>query len=195
MSPDVPLILASSSRYRAELLARLRLPFRQASPDLDERALPGEGAGALARRLARAKAEAIGRGDPQAWVLGSDQVADCDGALLGKPGGREPAREQLRRMAGRETRFLTAVSLYRHADGAHFAALDETRVQLRALDDAAIERYLDAEPAYDCAGSAKIEALGISLCEAVHSEDPTALIGLPLIATARLLRQAGFVLP
>ena len=195
MSPDAPLILASSSRYRAELLARLRLPFRQASPDVDERALPGEAAAALARRLARAKAETLGRVHPQAWVLGSDQVADCEGTLLGKPGDRENARAQLRRMAGRETRFLTAVSLYRHADGQHHAALDETRVQLRALDEAEIERYLDAEPAYDCAGSAKIEALGISLCEAVNSADPTALIGLPLIATARLLRQAGFALP
>lgn len=195
MSPDASLILASSSRYRAELLGRLRLPFRQASPDVDEQALPGEDAEALACRLARAKAEVLGRADPQAWVLGSDQVADCEGVLIGKPGSRERAGEQLRRMAGRETRFLTAVSLYRHADGAHHAALDETRVQLRALDEAEIERYLDAEPAYDCAGSAKIEALGISLCEAVRSSDPTALIGLPLIATARLLRQAGFALP
>lgn len=195
MSLAAPLILASSSRYRAELLGRLRLAFRQASPDVDERALPGEGAETLARRLAQAKAEALGRAHPEAWILGSDQVADCAGTLLGKPGDRDRAREQLRRMAGRESRFLTAVSLYRHADGAHYAALDETRVQLRALDDAEIERYLDAEPAYDCAGSAKIEALGISLCEAVHSSDPTALIGLPLIATARLLRQAGFALP
>ena len=195
MSLAAPLILASSSRYRAELLGRLRLAFRQASPDVDERALPGEGAETLARRLAQAKAEALGRVHPEAWILGSDQVADCGGGLLGKPGDRDRAREQLRRMAGRETRFLTAVSLYRHADGAHYAALDETRVQLLALGDTEIERYLDAEPAYDCAGSAKIEALGISLCEAVHSTDPTALIGLPLIATARLLRQAGFVLP
>lgn len=195
MSLPARLILASSSRYRAELLARLRLPFEQASPDLDESPLTDESGPNLARRLAQAKARAIAETDPGAWVLGSDQVADCEGQLLGKPGNRVGAAGQLRRMAGRQTRFLTAVALCRAADGTLWTHLDETVVRLRPLTELDITRYLDAEPAYDCAGSAKIEALGISLCDEVLGRDPTALIGLPLIATAQLLRQAGFQLP
>lgn len=195
MSHPAPLILASGSRYRAELLGRLRLPFTQASPNLDESARPGESGRDLALRLAQAKARVIAERHPGAWVIGSDQVADCEGRLLGKPGNRERAARQLRQLAGRQTRFLTAVALCRAGGDPAWTHLDETSVRLRPLSDAEIDRYLDAEPAFDCAGSAKIEALGISLCDEVVSHDPTALIGLPLIATARLLRRAGFALP
>jgi septum formation protein len=188
-----PLILASGSRYRAELLARLRLPFTQRSPDVDETARQHESAIALARRLAACKAEAIACEYPDAWVIGSDQVASCRGRLLGKPGSREQAIEQLRWMSGQQTQFVTAVSLVRGAT--RYRALDTTLVRLRKLSRAEIVRYVEAEPALDCAGSAKIEGLGISLCAEVQSLDPTALIGLPLIATAKLLRKAGFLLP
>lgn len=188
-----PLILASSSRYRAELLARLHLPFTQQSPEVDETARPRESAAALARRLAASKAAAIARGHPEAWVIGSDQVASCRGRLLGKPGSRQQAIAQLRWMSGQHTEFVTAVSL--RQGETHYRALDTTRVRLRKLGRAEIERYVEAEPALDCAGSAKIEGLGISLCGEVQSLDPTALIGLPLIATAKLLRKAGFLLP
>lgn len=195
MSSSARLILASGSRYRAELLARLRLAFDQASPDVDESPLPGESAPELAQRLALTKAEAIASRHPEAWVIGSDQVAVCEGRLLGKPGGREQAREQLRWMSGKTTHFHTAVALRRQQPRAQQTALDQTSVRMRPLSEAEIERYLDAEPAYDCAGSAKIEGLGISLCAEVQSRDPTALIGLPLIATAELLRGAGFTSP
>lgn len=195
MSSSARLILASGSRYRAELLARLRLRFEQASPDVDETALPGESGPELARRLAVAKAEAIASRHPEAWVIGSDQVAVCEGRLLGKPGSREQAGEQLRFLAGKTTHFYTAVVLRRRQPSVQQAALDQTTVRMRALSEAEIERYLDAEPAYDCAGSAKIEGLGISLCAEVQSRDPTALIGLPLIACAELLRGVGLPLP
>jgi septum formation protein len=190
-SANPALRLASTSRYRAELLARLRLPFTTGAPDLDESAQSGEGAAALTRRLARAKAQKLAAADT--WVLGSDQAAECEGRLLGKPGSHARAVEQLRFAAGREVRFHTAVALL-GADRCLEAA-DVTTVRFRALDDATIERYLAAEPAYDCAGSFKCEGLGITLFERIDSSDPTALVGLPLIATARLLREAGFVLP
>ncbi|MBN8716687.1 MAG: septum formation inhibitor Maf [Stenotrophomonas sp.] len=190
------LVLASTSRYRRELLQRLRLPFDSARPGVDETARPGEAPHALAQRLARAKAEAIAQTlhGADAWVLGSDQVADLDGTPLGKPGGHAAALTQLRAMAGRSVRFHTAVCLA-HPDGRRLHDVDLTAVQLRALDDAEIACYVDAEQPFDCAGSFKSEGLGIVLFEAIDSRDPTALIGLPLIATARLLRQAGFVLP
>ncbi|MCR6496812.1 Maf family nucleotide pyrophosphatase [Thermomonas sp. S9] len=190
------LVLASTSRYRRELLQRLRLPFDSARPEVDEAARPGEAPHALAQRLAQAKAEAIAQTlhGADAWVLGSDQVADLDGTPLGKPGGRAAALAQLRAMAGRSVRFHTAVCLA-HPDGRRLHDVDLTAVRLRALEDAEIARYVDAEQPYDCAGSFKSEGLGIVLFEAIDSRDPTALIGLPLIATARLLRQAGFPLP
>lgn len=190
------LVLASTSRYRRELLQRLRLPFDAARPDVDETALPGEAPRALAQRLARAKAQAVAQrlAGEDVWVLGSDQVADLDGQALGKPGGRMAAQAQLRAMAGRRVRFHTALCLAR-PDGRQLDGADLTEVQLRALDDAEIARYIDAEEPYDCAGSFKSEGLGIVLFEAIETRDPTALIGLPLIATARLLRQAGFALP
>jgi septum formation protein len=187
------LVLASTSAYRRELLARLRLPFEVVRPDTDETPHSGETPAALARRLAAAKAAAVASLHPDAWVLGSDQVAELDGVGLGKPGGRAPAIAQLAAMSGREVAFRTAVCLV-GAGGSH-SALDTTLVRFRALDAGDIERYVDAERPFDCAGSFKSEGLGIALFESVESTDPSALVGLPLIAVARLLRQAGFQLP
>jgi septum formation protein len=189
------LVLASTSRYRKELLGRLRLPFEVASPEVDETPRPDETPHALANRLAMAKAhEVAGRFGEDAWVLGSDQVADLDGLPLGKPGGRNTAIAQLRAMSGRVVRFHTVICLA-HADGRAFVDCDLTEVHLRSLGNGEIERYLDAEQPYDCAGSFKSESLGITLFEAIENRDPSALVGLPLIATCRLLRLAGFVLP
>jgi len=189
------LTLASTSRYRRELLERLRLPFDVARPEVDETALPGESPLALATRLAEAKAQAVAQalGD-DGWALGSDQVADLGGKALGKPGGRDAAIAQLRAMSGGVVHFHTALCLA-HADGRALAAIDLTEVRFRALTDAEIERYVDAEQPFDCAGSFKSEGLGIALFESIDNRDPTALIGLPLIATCTLLRQAGFLLP
>ena len=187
------LILASTSAYRRDLLQRLRLPFDCARPQVDEAALPGESPAALARRLARAKATAVAARHPDAWVIGSDQVADLDGQVLGKPGGRAAAIAQLTAMAGREVDFHTAVCLCR--GDRTLDAADLTRVRLRPLATDDIERYVDAEQPFDCAGSFKCEGLGIALFEAIETRDPTALVGLPLIALAGLLREAGFALP
>lgn len=186
------LILASTSVYRRELLARLQLDFDTVRPEVDEQAQPGESPSALASRLAVEKAAAVAARFPAAWVIGSDQVADLDGQPLGKPGSRERANAATA-MSGHTVRFHTAVSLVGPERQLH--ALDLTEVQLRALTSAEIERYLDAEPALDCAGSFKCEGLGISLFDAIRSQDPTALVGLPLIALARLLREAEFDLP
>jgi len=189
------LILASTSRYRRELLGRLNLPFDVASPDVDETPRPGETPHALANRLAVAKAHDVAsRQSGDVRALGSDQVADLDGLPLGKPGGRDAAIAQLRAMSGRVVRFHTAICLA-HADGRAFAECDLTAAHVRALEDGEIERYVDAEQPYDCAGSFKSEGLGITLFEAIDNRDPSALVGLPLIATCRLLRRAGFVLP
>lgn len=187
------LILASTSPYRRELLARLRLDFEVASPDVDESPLPGESPATLAQRLAMAKGFAIAARMPQAWVIGSDQVADLDGRALGKSGGRAAAIGQLQAMSGRVVAFRTAVCVMRA--GIHFAEIDTTLVRFRTLDPAEIARYVDAEHPFDCAGSFKSEGLGIALFDAIEAQDPTALVGLPLIATARLLRQAGYSLP
>lgn len=188
------LVLASTSPYRRELLARLRLPFDVARPEVDETPHADEAPAALAERLAAAKAVAVAAAMPGTWSLGSDQVADLDGRPLGKAGGRAAAIGQLRAMSGREVVFHTAVCLAR--DGhPPMAAADRTRVRFRVLADAEIGRYVDAEQPYDCAGSFKCEGLGIALFESIASDDPTALVGLPLIATARLLRRAGFAVP
>ncbi|MGN6513961.1 MAG: Maf family protein [Lysobacteraceae bacterium] len=187
------LVLASTSRYRRELLERLRLPFEVARPEVDETPLPDESPAALARRLAGAKAAAVA-GGTDAWVIGSDQVACLDGRPLGKPGSVEAAVAQLRGMSGRAVEFLTAVCVA-HRSGHAFHALDTTTVRFRSLDADAIARYVAAEQPLDCAGSFKSEGLGIALFDAIETVDPTALVGLPLIATARLLRQAGFTLP
>lgn len=190
-----PLILASTSRYRAELLGRLRLPFTQAAPKVDERPKPGETAEKLAARLARAKAQAVSAAQPGCVVIGSDQAASCMNRMIGKPGDRASACEQLAFMSGRSVMFVTGLALVGLDLPRPLAALDVTIAKLRRLKDADIERYVDAEPAFDCAGSFKMEGLGITLFEEIQSRDPTALIGLPLIATARLLRKAGYVLP
>ncbi|MBV8033840.1 Maf family nucleotide pyrophosphatase [Roseateles sp.] len=183
------LILASTSRYRRELLTRLHLPFEAIAPAVDEAALPGEVPAALAERLALAKARAVAALRPDAVVIGSDQVADLGGEAIGKPGTHEAAAAQLRRMSGREVVFQTAVAVV--APGLAAIERAEVRVRFRELDDAAIEAYLRADRPYDCAGSAKVESLGIALLEAVESDDPTALVGLPLIRTCALLRRAG----
>jgi septum formation protein len=187
------LILASTSPYRRELLARLRLPFDTARPEVDEAPWPGETLAATAQRLAVAKADAIARREPGAWVIGSDQVAELDGRALGKPGGRDAAIAQLAAMSGRAARFSTALCVQH--DDLRLQALDTTVVRFRDLHSDEIARYVDAEQPFDCAGSFKSEGLGIALFDAIESRDPTALIGLPLIATARLLREAGFALP
>ena len=189
------LILASTSRYRREMLQRLALPFDVAKPDVDETPLPGESALSLAVRLGRAKAQAVADNcDDDSWALGSDQTADALGDILGKPGQRDAAIAQLQAMSGKRVRFHTSLALA-HRDGRVFEALDLTEVTVRALSDDEIERYVDTEQPFDCAGSFKSEGLGIALFEAIDNRDPTALIGLPLIATARLLRLAGFRLP
>lgn len=187
------LILASTSPYRRELLSRLRLAFDTAAPAVDEAARAGEAPATLAVRLARSKAAAVARDFPGAIVIGSDQVADLDGSALGKPGHRAACVAQLQAMSGRSVAFHTAVCV--HVDARSDAAVDTTRVRFRKLSSAEIARYTDAEQPFDCAGGFKVEGLGIALFEAVESSDPTALIGLPLIATARLLRAAGVLVP
>lgn len=188
------LILASTSVYRRDLLARLGLAFDTVRPDTDEAALPDEAPSALAQRLAQAKAVAVAALHPLAWVLGSDQVAELDGQALGKPGGRDAAIAQLAAMSGRKVHFHTGVCLSRVGTPSH-VVLDTTTVHFRPLLADEIARYVDAEQPYDCAGSFKSEGLGIALFDTIKSRDPTALIGLPLIATAGLLRAAGFALP
>jgi septum formation protein len=190
----VRLILASTSAYRRELLARLRLPFDIARPETDEAPQPDEPPRSLALRLAEAKALAVAAKEPEAWVLGSDQVAELDGRPLGKPGGYEVAAAQLASMSGREVVFHTGLCLAR-AGGITHVECDRTVVRFRTLGADEIARYLETEQPFDCAGSFKSEGLGISLFDAIESADPTALIGLPLIATARLLREAGYALP
>ncbi|CAM8661498.1 Maf Nucleotide-binding protein implicated in inhibition of septum formation [Comamonadaceae bacterium] len=185
------LVLGSTSVYRRELLARLRLPFTVAAPDVDETPLPGEAPAALARRLALAKARAVADLHPDCIVIGSDQVADLHGQPLGKPGTHDRAVAQLQAMRGQTVIFQTAVAVVCKASGFVQEDLAPVRVQFRDLGDAEIEQYLRAETPYDCAGSAKSEGLGISLLEAIDNDDPTALVGLPLIRTCRMLRAAG----
>ena len=189
-----PLVLGSTSRYRRELLQRLGLPFEVDGPDVDETPLAGEAPAALARRLALAKARAVAQRHPQALVIGSDQVADLNGEPLGKPGNHERAVAQLRRMRGQVVVFQTALSVVCLESGFEASELAEVRVRFRPLSDDAIETYLRAEQPYDCAGSAKSEGLGIALLEAIDNDDPTALVGLPLIRTCQLLRRAGLPL-
>lgn len=190
-SPSRKLVLGSTSVYRRELLARLRLPFIIAAPDVDETPLPGEAPAALARRLALAKARAVADLHPDCIVIGSDQVADLHGQPLGKPGTHDRAVAQLQAMRGHTVIFQTAVAVVCKASGFVQEDLAPVRVQFRDLGDAEIEQYLRAETPYDCAGSAKSEGLGISLLEAIDNDDPTALVGLPLIRTCRMLRAAG----
>jgi len=188
-----PLILASTSVYRRELLERLRIPFEVVSPKVDETPLAGESTLDLSLRLARAKAAAVSKTHPDAWVIGSDQVADLCGAAIGKPGNFERAMAQLQLMRGQTVTFHTALCLMK--GGAQTTLCVPTEVTFRKLSDDLLEAYLLAEEPYDCAGSAKSEGLGISLLESIKSDDPTALIGLPLIALTSLLRDAGFAIP
>lgn len=191
MTDRPPLILASTSRYRRELLERLRLPFTVEAPGVDETAGPGETPPELARRLALAKARAVAQRHPQAVVIGSDQVADLDGAAIGKPGTHAVATEQLLRMSGRRVVFQTALAVVCAATEFESVDLAAVTVQFRTLSPEEVERYLRLDEPYDCAGSARSESLGVALLEAIHSDDPTALVGLPLIRTAALLRRAG----
>lgn len=184
-------MLGSTSPYRRELLSRLRLPFEVASPDVDETALPGEAPAVLARRLAIAKARAVAARFPHAAVIGSDQVADLDGRALGKPGSHDNAVAQLRLMRGKTVIFHTAVAVLCLASGFEQTDVAAVRVVFRNYGDAEIESYLQAEAPYDCAGSARSEGLGIAMLDAIESDDPSALVGLPLIRTARMLRAAG----
>lgn len=195
--PRPTLILASSSRYRRELLQRLHLPFKVQAPDVDETPRLREAPALLAQRLAAAKADAVAAScsDADVVVIGSDQVADLQGQPLGKPGSHARATEQLRAMRGQRVHFHTAVTVLRPHTGYARTLLAPVTVHFRALADDEIERYLAAEQPYDCAGSAKAEALGITLLQSIESDDPTALIGLPLIRTCALLREAGLQLP
>ena len=193
----VDLVLASTSPYRRDLLTRLRLPFRVLPANVEETASAGETPPALASRLALAKARAVAAECPNALIIGSDQVADLDGRALGKPGSIDAAQAQLAASSGRTLLFHTAVCLLdtRTDPAVANTEADATRVVFRSLDEAAIARYVAAERPLDCAGSFKAEGLGISLFERIESRDPTALVGLPLIALARLLRAAGLTLP
>ena len=188
------LILGSTSPYRRELLQRLRLPFDVQRPEVDETPYVGETPEALAQRLALAKAQAVAQRFPHAIVIGSDQVADLNGEPLGKPGNHANAVAQLQRMRGQSVVFQTAVSVVCLATGFEQTELAQVKVQFRHVSDVAIEAYLQAEQPYDCAGSAKSEGLGIALLERIDNQDPTALVGLPLILTCRLLRAAGMPL-
>ncbi len=185
------LILGSTSRYRRELLQRLGIPFDIVAPDVDETALPNEATHAMAMRLALAKARAVALLHPSALVIGSDQVADLHGQALGKPGNHRRATEQLQRMRGQTVVFQTAVAVVCQELNFEQVALAPVVVQFRELSDAEIESYLLRETPYDCAGSAKSEGLGIALLDSIQSDDPTALIGLPLIRTCAMLRAAG----
>jgi len=187
------LILASTSVYRKELLSRFGIPFEVVSPQVDETPLAGESTQALALRLAKAKAAAVAKIHPEAWVIGSDQVADLCGAAIGKPGNFERAFSQLQLMRGSIVTFYTALCLMN--GGSETSLCIPTEVKFRNLKDDVLEAYLHAEEPYDCAGSAKSEGMGIALLEYIRSDDPTALIGLPLIALSGLLRDAGFTIP
>lgn len=196
MSPTnrgLTLVLASTSHYRRALLERLKIPFQTIAPEVDETPLSGEAPAATALRLAVEKARSARA--PHALIIGSDQVACCDGRRLDKPGHRAGARAQLHHASGKSVDFVTAVALFNSDTGHTRTHAVTTVVRFRELDAAEIERYLDAEPAFDCAGSAKAEGLGIALIDSIQSTDPTALIGLPLIALAAMLRAEGLLIP
>jgi 7-methyl-GTP pyrophosphatase len=194
--PSAPvLILASTSVYRRELLARLSVPFEVRRPEVAEDGRANEGPAQRAERLARAKAEAVAALAPGAVVIGADQVAACEGAILDKPGDAATARRQLRLQSGRTVQFYTAVAVLRREHAFADCFMDRTDVVLRTLDDREIEAYLAADEPYDCSGALRSEALGVSLCERIETSDPTALIGLPLIRLAASLRSCGFRVP
>jgi len=193
MSNTKQLVLASSSLYRRQLLERLGLPFTTASPDIDESPLEHELPEAMTIRLAQLKASAIAKQFPEAWIIGSDPCADLRGQIIGKPGNHERALAQLKKMQGQTVVFHTALCLLK--SGKQKTLSIPTRVRFRTLPDSILENYLRIETPYDCAGSAKSEGMGIILLEQIESDDPTALIGLPLIALSGLLRETGFAIP
>jgi septum formation protein len=198
MSPKAalrPLMLASTSRYRAALLGRFGLPFDTASPAVDEAEQPGESPRARALRLSEAKAEAVAAQYPEAVIIGGDQVAALGNRILRKPGNATVCREQLKLLSGSRAEFFTAVTVRCQAASLALSHVDVTTVDLRALDDAEIDRYIEREQPFDCAGGFKAEALGITLFERMDSRDPTAIVGLPLIWLAGALRTAGFTVP
>jgi len=186
-----PLVLASTSPYRRELLARLGLPFEVEAPEVDETPLPGEAPEALVRRLSEAKARAVAARRRGAVVIGSDQVAVLDGEVIGKPGSFERAREQLRRASGRAVDFLTGLAVLDTRDGRLRLEVAPFRVVFRPLDEARIEAYLRRDEPWNCAGSFRSERLGVALFERMEGEDPTALMGLPLIRLVRMLEAVG----
>ena len=190
----LPLILASTSLFRRELLARLQIPFEVAAPDADETPLPGEAPAVTAERLAAAKARAVAAKFPAALIIGSDQVAYCGNQQFGKPGNRENAIAQLRAMRGKAVIFHTGLCLLNSASGRIQVSGVPTEVRFRPLSDEEINNYLDREDALNCAGSAKSEGLGITLLDYMRSDDPTALVGLPLISLCRMLRAEGLLL-
>jgi len=189
------LILASGSRYRKELLGRLGLPFEVAVPDVDESPRPQESPADTALRLSIAKARSLQASRRDALIIGSDQVASSGGQRFDKPGNHENARRQLRELSGKTAQFDTAVALLDARNGDVQTRVVPCRVTFRALDEALIERYLEKEKPYDCAGAAKAEGLGIALIQRIETEDPTSLIGLPLIALSEMLRRAGLAVP
>ena len=200
LQSPLTLILASTSTYRRELLRRVYPAFECAAPGIEETPLANETGAALVRRLALAKAQAVALRHPAAWVIGSDQAAalmhgEEEAHILGKPGTAQNCMRQLRACSGRRVDYLTACAVVRDADRSTFEFLDTTRVTLRVLGDAEIERYVAREAPFDCAGGFKSEALGISLCESIETRDPSALIGLPLIRLSAVLREIGFELP
>lgn len=195
MKTPLKIVLASTSMYRRMLLERLQLPFDTARPDVDESPLPTETPAETADRLAALKARAVASDHPDALIIGSDQVAHLGTEIFGKPGTVERAIDQLRRMSGQTVVFHTALALLNTRTGALRSESVPTQVRFRVLDDAEIIRYVDKERPLDCAGSAKSEALGITLLDALSGDDPTALVGLPLIALARMLRAEGVQLP
>jgi 7-methyl-GTP pyrophosphatase len=185
------IVLASASRYRHELLGRLGLPFESLAPEVDEAEIPGESTSDTALRLAVTKARAIASRFPGALVIGSDQVASCEGVRLGKPGNHANAARQLELMSGKTALFETAIALLDTASDSIRSRVVPCRVTFRPLERSAIDAYLAREQPYDCAGSAKAEGLGIALIQRIETEDPTSLIGLPLIALTELLAGAG----
>ncbi|ASK34365.1 Maf family protein [Alloalcanivorax mobilis] len=196
MSPaQPPLILASSSPFRRELLHKLGQPFEHRSPDIDESPRPGESPTSLVMRLAREKAQALAGAFPDALIIGSDQLSVLDGDIAGKPGDRERALEQLRRASGRSVRFVTGLCLLNSASGRHQTGCERFTVHFRTLSDAQLARYVDAEQPYNCAGGFKSEGLGITLFKALEGRDPNALIGLPLIMLTDFLNAEGVGVP
>ncbi len=191
LSNDRRLILASTSPFRRELLMRLSLPFSVQAPDVDETRLPGEDTLALVTRLAEWKARAVAESQPEALIIGSDQAAVLDGEIIGKPGDHQRATAQLQRASGRTVTFYTGLCLLDGVSGVCQLAVEEFRVVFRPLSAAMIEAYLQREQPYQCAGSFKSEGLGITLFERLEGDDPTSLIGLPLIRLTRMLEAVG----